>query len=86
MKVLGKPELVLISVFLELEAKEQDSRVEILSKAYWHLRPDDKQESLVRQKVASVMDSSENEDQESDCESDSGEPYVRLLTVIRRKL
>ncbi|XP_069184815.1 uncharacterized protein [Procambarus clarkii] len=65
LKYLGKQELVLVSAYLEIKIRANDSRVEILSKVHKHLKAGEKQESKAQStKESEEVASTEKEDKE----------------------
>ncbi|XP_069188285.1 caldesmon-like [Procambarus clarkii] len=72
LKYLSKPELVLVSAYLEIKIRASDSRVEILSKVHRHLKAEEKQESeALGTKENEEVASAEKEDKGSDIGSDA---------------
>ncbi|XP_069192254.1 uncharacterized protein [Procambarus clarkii] len=87
LKYLSKPELVLVSAYLEIKIRASDSRVEILSKVHRHLKAEEKQEGgAPSRKEGEEIASTEKEDKGSDVDSDAGELNISFLTVKMRAL
>ncbi|XP_069195558.1 uncharacterized protein [Procambarus clarkii] len=87
LKYLSKPELVLVSAYLEIKIRASDSRVEILSKVHRHLKAEEKQEGgTPSTREGEEIASTEKEDKGSDVDSDAGELNISFLTVKMRAL